>query len=226
MGCGCSGRPVSSPLFPSRALPAALARPVSGSRSLSSPACQSRSHWGVPSQHGWLSGPGREGLLQEPLSPRGWPAWWLSLAGAESRDPRSQLLPGVLPPLPHGEPVQSHVRNLARQAHTSWKAQHLRSPAFSPGPLAALGDLGGWGTLPRPPQHPTPTAPGSQSRQDRKELGLPGKAEGVRTAWTLSSPEHPAPQGALGGLRSPAPLPPSLPDAWRSLARAGCPLPF
>lgn len=115
-----------------------------------------------------------------------------------SRGPRSWLLPGGGPPLPHWEPVQGHVRNLARQVHAGWRAQRPQSPAFSPGPLAASGVPGSWGALPRPPQRPTPTVPGSQSRQDRKELGLLGKAEGVRTAGTLSSPERPAPQGAPG----------------------------
>lgn len=133
-----------------------------------------------------------------------------------SRGPRSWLLPGGGPPLPHWEPVQGHVRNLARQVHAGRRAQRPQSPAFSPGPLAASGVPGSWGALPRPPQRPTPTVPGSQSRQDRKELGLLGKAEGVRTAGTLSSPERPAPQGAPGGLLAPAPQPPSLPDAWGS----------
>lgn len=206
--------------LPSRALPAALAPLVSGSRSLSSSAAQSQStgvsHLSRGGCQTWGAargaGAGSTGATHSrgPGLPGG--SVWQGL----SRGPRSWLLPGGGPPLPHWEPVQGHVRNLARQVHAGRRAQRPQSPAFSPGPLAASGVPGSWGALPRPPQRPTPTVPGSQSRQDRKELGLLGKAEGVRTAGTLSSPERPAPQGAPGGLLAPAPQPPSLPDAWGS----------
>lgn len=178
VGCGCSGRPISPPLFPSQALPAALARPVSGSRSLSSPACQSRSHWGVPSQHGWLSGPGREGLLQEPLSPRGWPAWWLSLAGAESRDPRSQLPPGGCRPFLTG--------NLSKATLGIW--QDRRTPAgkhSTYGAQHSLQDLsppwGTWGAGVRSPGCPsTPPPPLLEVRAGRtgRSWGCLGRLRG------------------------------------------------
>lgn len=56
--------------LPSQALPAALARLVSGSRSLSSPPSQSQSHCSVLSQHGWLSDLGM-GLGMEDQAGRG-----------------------------------------------------------------------------------------------------------------------------------------------------------
>lgn len=102
-----------------------------------------------------------------------------------------------------------------------------------------LGGSGGLGHAPqaapaphllcswKPEQALCPSAGNLASReQDWKELGLPGKAEGVRTAWTLSSPERPVPLGGPGGPAGSCIAAFLSPRRLEELAQARCPPPF